>query len=649
MENQDKKIEEVIELTRLLGRNSNYIRRNPELKRVMEKALLKTMMLKPEKSKKDERGRPIATVRTRHYSNTAVIALNIASGIRPGDEEFAKGVALAALYHDLGQWPLGHEGDEAAKYASKENNGGPRLHNIEGMDKFRFRYAKQVINEINSGRIINEESERSGIPERELKERIERGLEPDVEAKIKEETEKNGDLPRKAVEIIAMSIANHNGERGTANIKPDYTRTFEEVCKDAEKTYFDAREDKNMKSCNIVDSIVKISDQISSITYDIIDAKRGGIENEIYEGWADPISKILQISEEDATIRLKGNNSELDRLVKDLQDKLIESVIRCSSETQINMDLGPLLYGVTSQTGEMITPGLRTFNMTEHTVYTSSAEIEVQLNNIVSGLTDRLVESLLDEDGIFISEVNEIFRISENNPLRKMKERSLIQQMINDDGLDEFYKYIAKTSPEEYKFNKKIVKKREAQYFSDIIKKAVSKRENIIQSIEPRSPRKSTAYLVEEYVISPNYEAIIPDENNNYSDNQIKNMLDRINAFLKVKPVEGINHLSLLVNRHKYIMGVDGAAEKISTGKRKLNTDQQIAARLAIGFINTLNDRELIELASHLELIDDESKKIFTTPYDPFNKTNPYRTKSSKITAMNYKAGMTKLDNELSL
>lgn len=639
MNGLDKKIEEVFEATRLLGRNSNYIRRIPELKEVMEAALLKTMMLKPGNSKKNEKGRVITTVRTRHYANTAFIALSIAKGLFPNDEDFAKGVAVAALYHDLGQWPYGHEGDEAAKFASKEYNGGPRLHNIEGMDKFRFRYSKSVIDAINSGRIIREESEKRGVSEQKLKERLERRLEPEIYNKIQDEIEKNGNLPYTAVEIIAMAIANHNGERGTANIVPDYTRTFEEVCNDAQKTYFDAREDKNMISCNIVDAIVKISDQISSITYDIIDAKRGGIENEIYEGWADPISKVLQISEEEAALRMKGNNNELNKLARDLQDKLIESVVRCSDKTKIDMDLAPLLYGVTSKSGEIVIPGLRTFNMTEHIAYTSNAEMEVCLNNVVSGLTDRLSEEILDNDGTFYSELNEIFRISSNNPLRKIKEKSLIQKMNNNDDLEDFYKYIVKTSPEEYSFNKEIVKKREAQYFKDIIMKVVSRRKNIVEGLDSRSPRNSTAYLVEEYVISPSYESIMPDENNDYSEKDIKRMLDRINSFLKAKPVEGINHLSLLASRHKYILGVDGAAEKISTGKRKLNTDQQIAARLVIGYINTLSDKELIELASRMEVIGDEDKKVFTKPYDPNRKGNPYRTKSSRIAAMNYEVG----------
>ena len=632
MKEEDIQEQKVIEATKLIGKNIKYIKKIPGIKQEMINALLKTMMVKPGNSRKNEKGRIIPTTRTRHYANTAFIALKIAKGIKPNDNEFAKGVALAALWHDLGQWPFGHDGDEGAKYSSKENNGGPRLHNIEGMDKFRFRFAKDVIEAINSGRIIEEASQKKGISEEELKRRIDMGLESVIIEKIQNEVEKNGDLPKIATQVIAMAIGNHNGERGIAHIIPDYTRSFEEVCETAQKTYFDPREEKNMVSCNIVDAIVKISDQISSIPFDIIDAKRAGIENEIFEGWAEPIAKVLRITEEEAIIKLKGDDKELERLAVSLQNELIESVIRSSNMREIDMDIAPLLYGVVNEKGEMIAPGLRTFNMTEHIAYTSSAEMEVSLNNIMSELTDILSSKLLDENSTFYPKLNEIFRISTNNPLRKVKERMLFQEFNDDERLEEFYRYVIGTTSEEYSYNKNIVKKGEVQYFRNMIEKSLLKRKNIIEGVEKRSPRNSTVYLIEEYMLSPNYEGIEPDENNNYSDAEVKKMLDRINTFLKAKPIEGIEHLSLLVPKHKYIMGVEGEAEKISTGKRKMNTDQQIAARFAVGYINTLNDQQLIQLASSLGIIDEKTRRVFEEPYTEKTEKNPYHTKANRIT-----------------
>lgn len=636
----------VIEATRLIGKNMIYIKKIPGLAKEMKAALFKTMMLKPVKCKRDEKGRPIATVRTRHYSNTAMIALKIAEGLFPGDKDFARGVAVAALYHDLRQWPFGHNGEDAAKYASEENNGGARLHGIDGATGFMYRFAKDVINAINSAKIIEEEAQKRGTTEEKIKARIEMGIEPELSNKIKAETEKNGKLPEKAVQVMAMAMGNHNGERGTAHIVPNYKRTFAEFWETAQKTYIDVREDKNMESCNIVDAIVKISDQISSIPYDIIDGKRGGIEDDIYEGWADPIAKVLQITEEEARQKLKGDKKELNKLVLDIQDKLIESVVRSSNKREINMDLGYLMYGVSNEEGEIRIPGLRTYNMTEHTLYTSSAEMEVLLNNVMADLTEKLSKAILDENGTFYPKLNEVFRISTENPIRKAKERMLMQDFKGDTDLDDFYKYIIETSTEEYYDNKEIVKKREVQYFRKIIEKSMEKRNDIIEGVCGRSPRNSTPYLVEEYVISPNYEAMEQDENGNYPDKEIKNMIDRINSYLRGNPIEGIKHLSLLVSKHRYIKGEEGEVEKISTGKRKINTDQQIAARLTIGYLNTLNDIQLIELASKQNIITDKQREEFERPYRNKKEEGAHFSATAKKAKEDYLIGSSKAGSE---
>lgn len=652
----DKEEKLVFEATRLIGRNSKYIRKNSRLQKIMKNSTMKTMMAKTINSKKSKYGRPIVTTRTRHYANTAMIAYKIAEGIFNKEpefsgkekeiEEFARGVAISALYHDLGQWPYGHDGDEAAKYASKEYNGGARLHNIEGRDKFRFRYAKEVIKEINSGKILEEESKKRGISIKKLEERIEIGLEPEVAEKIEKETKNNSQLTKKAIQIIEMSIANHNGERGTANIVPNYLRTYEEFDIDSEKVYYDPREDKNMVSCNIVDAIVKISDQISSIPFDIIDAKRAGIEDEISDNWADPISKVLNISKEEAIKLLKGNNRELVKLAQNLQDKLIESIVKNSNKRKIDMDIAPFLYGKESPRGELLVAGLRTFNMTEHIAFTSNVKMEILLNNKVSELTELLVGKLLDENKTFYMELNELFRIPASNPVRKYKEKKTLTSMSDNPDLEDFYRYITETSAEEYLFNKKIVKKREVQHFKEIIKEVESKRNNIIQGIESRSPRKSTGYLVESYMLSPSYVSIEKNKEGDYSDTEIEKMLDRINAYLKVNPVEEIKHLSLSISKHKYIEGVDGAAEKISVGKRKINTDEQIASRLVIGFINELSDVQLVELMNKLKILSDEDKKVINEPYNS-DKKEPYNTKASRIGSMNYKEAILEQPNDV--
>ncbi len=629
MSNSKKKM--IIDATKLIGRESKYIRR--ALKDEMIASWGKTMMVRPLKSERDDKGRVIATTRLLHFCNSAMISYKIALGLFDEDEDFAMGVATASLYHDLGQPPFGHDGEAASTYASKESNGGPRLHNIEGTMKILYRYSDKIKDAINSGRIIYNESKKRNISEEELKQRIENGMEPEISRKIEKNIEKNEDLSAEAIKILAMCAGNHNGERGTSNIKPDLSRTFEDFYTTAVKTYIDATEDRNMVSCNIVDAIVKISDQISSITYDIVDAKRAGIEDDIFIGWAEPIATILGISEEEARKKLKGNNKELAKLAMNLQEKFVESVIESSTEDEIKMDLAPLLYGITDEEGQTIKNGLRTFNMTEHTAHTSTAETETILNNAYSRLTDILSQSILEKNGRFPPKLNEIFRLSGTNQLRRTKKKILLDNYKGNGNLRRFYEYVTDLSSEEYRMNKKIIKESEVQYYRKMIEDVQSRRIDILYNIEPRSPRNTTKYLIEEYMLSPGYEAMKLGEDNRYSDEEVKNMVDRVNGYLSANPIEGITQLQVLVQKHNYQLGEEGESERIPTKKVRMNTDQQIAARIAISYLNTLSDEQFINLAFSEKVITQEEKDKF---YEPYRKTSTKRNggKGHKTEAM---------------
>lgn len=635
--------ERALEVAQYVGKNNIYLRKT--LKDVMLTAWKKTMMVNTLQSNVDEKGRVVATTRLLHYANTAWIAGQITRGLFPGNKNLELGVSTIALYHDFGQNPFGHNGEAASTKASKQNNGGPMLHNIVGKTKILFRYSDKIKEALICGRLLDLEAKKRNIKVDVLKERISMGLEPQLETRIQQEYEKNEKIADDAVKLIALSAGNHNGERGTANIIPNYERTFEDAFETAKKTFLDANEDKNMVSCNIIDAIVKISDQISSIVLDVIDGKRSGIEDEIYEGWAEPIAKILQISEEEARLKLKGNNDELQKLAYRLQKRLIENVIESSSKDEINMTLAPYVYGRTDKQGQVLTNGLRTFNMREHTTYTATAKSEVILNNMMIDLTRTLANSVLEADGTFSPKLNELFRMSGKNQARKIKERELIDNYKGNQLLKDFYRYIAETTSGEYQMNKQIVKQREVQYYRDRIEKALSKRENLIENIDTRSPRKTTNYLIEEYILSPSYEAMQPNMDGTYSDEEVKKMLDRINAFLHSNPVEGMKHLSLLTKKSKYQLGEEGEVEEISTGKVKLNTDQQIAARFALGYLNELNEEEITELAYKLQLLTKEEKDEFHKPYRIYSGKRTGDggniTEAMKGAMNDYKAGST--------
>ena len=482
--------EKRMEAVRLLGRYSKRIKR--EFYEESKSHLKKTMMVRYLQSPKNQLGVTIATSRLKHYADTAIIAMKIARGLFPNDEEYANGVGILALFHDCGQTPFGHDGESALTRASEEFNGGPRLHNIDGAMDILYRRKPRIINAIKEGiteDIIAEEAEIRRISTEELKHGIDAGLETELSEKISNEIEKNKELMDEAVWVMATATGNHNGERGIANIEPDYGRTNEAFYNQALKTYIDREEDKKMRPCSMADAIVKISDQISSIPNDVIDAKLAGIEETINEKWAEPISKILTISTEEAKQKLKGTTEELQQMVKAIQKRLINSVVNSSTQERIDMDLALLMYQ------------MRKLNPQEHQVYTSTAKSEQILINSAIDATELFAKSILVENRkVFLERLNRLFRIPVESPMRKQAEKLMRQEFNGPEVYRDFYYYVIGLSAEEFKMNKDIVKELEIKYFKPIILKTLKNQKGLRDNTIERSMRGTTDYLVEAYL-----------------------------------------------------------------------------------------------------------------------------------------------------
>ena len=630
-EELEAKEEKVFEALRLLGRNSGYIKKI--LKPEMENAMKKTMMVKYSHSKE-------ATVRTAHYANTALIALKIARGLFPGDEDLAKGIALCALCHDYGQDTFGHDGEEAARKSLENYNAGFLSHNAQGALLFLFREYPKLEEAINEAAIIEEEAKKRlgkecfyrddylhilNRKKEEIKQNIEWGLEPELSQKIEMTTKENEGLIDEAIQLLIMSAGNHNGERGTAQIAPDYSLTFNDFMEKIAKTGISKKANNELAPHTIADAIAKLADQISSIPFDMIDGVRSGIEDEIPSDWVTPVSQILQISEAESRERLKGDKKELVNLALEIQDKLVKSVIRCSNPRQIDMDLDEWLYGLNNKIG------LRTPNLTEHIIFTSTEEEGIVLDNLFSDLTEKLSGVLLNEKNLFYPELNSIFRLKEGNPYRASMEDDLKAKYTGDEELREFYDYCVETTAEEYNFNKQIVKKKEIEYFRNIIEKELERNDGYSL---PRSPRGTMEYAIKVAMMS-GIEKVTPDENGNYSDEKIKVMIENINAYLMSNPIDGIVHLNVTAPKTRYDMGSKKYIEE-----RKVTDDQAIAARMAVGYLCQLNDIDLLELAKKFNYITEEQYNKFFIPYEQQsakrNGEQGHYTSSAKHSAADY-------------
>ena len=605
-EELERKEEKTFEALRLLGRNSGFVKR--VLRPEMANAMKKTMMVKYSHSKE-------ATVRTAHYANTGLIALNIARGLFPGDEDLAKGIALCALCHDYGQDTFGHDGEEAARKSLENFNAGYLPHNSQGALLFLFREYEKLKEAINEEPIIEAEAKkRLGKTDfftiqdiemlkrkkDEIKQNIEWELEPELAQKIQIATRENEGLVDEAIQLLIMSAGNHNGERGTAQITPDYSLTFDDFMKKIAKTGVSKGANNELIPHTIADAIAKLADQISSIPFDMIDGVRSGIEDEIPSDWVLPVSQIMKISEAEAKERLKGSNKELVNLALEIQDKLVQSVIRCSNPRKINMDLDEWLYGLNNKIG------LRTPNLTEHIIYTSTEEEGVILDNLFSDLTEELSTVLLNDQGLFHPKLNSIFRLKSNNPYRASMEADLKAEYDGDEELKEFYDYCVGTSVEEYNFNKQIIKKKEIEYFRNIIVAELKKEGEYVL---PRSPRGTMEYAIKVAMMS-GIERVTPDENGHYSDEKIKVMIENINAYLMSNPIDGIQHLNVTAPKTTY-----GIGNRKYIEERKITDDQSIAARMAVGYLCQLNDIELLNLGKRLNYITQEQYNLFFKPY----------------------------------
>ena len=651
-EDEREKLEEkesrIFEAARLLGQNKKYILQI--LRKDFSSAMYRTMMTKVthNSKKKFKDGEvSLATVRLMHYANAALIAGRICEGLFPNDDDLKKGVEIATIAHDIRQTPFGHDGETACNRASEGYGGGPFPHGSEGARALKHRYYSKLRNALIKGNLIEEEANRRLLKkenasnrteiesyEKKLKqyidqinESLEIGLETDLMKKINERERQLSPIIDDAINILITAAGNHNGERAREHIKPDYSISTEEFWDNIKKSYTDS--EYSLVPCSIIDAIAKICDQISSIPFDMIDGVRSGIEDSISEKWALPVSKILHISLTEARERLRGDNRQLNNLALEIQDSLVENVIKCSNPRELNMDLAEWLYGLNGKTG------LRSPNMEEHIHFTTLQNEQYILDNLVSDLTDVLVQQIVDENGILNPRLNSIFRLDKENTNRSIIEESLRASYTGNEYLRDWYSYCTQVTSEEYKFHKDIIKGQELEFFRDKIKEALrSKNEGNYDYFRKYSDHNSTEYAIGLAFEHDDFQVINPDKNGQYSDQQIKEIIENINLFYKVHPEYGIQYLQVTANKKRY------SPQGTLSMERKVTRDQQIAARIAITYIMTLNDYELLELAKNLDIITQEQLNLFYSPYTEVSEKrkggNPVVTRAAEQTAKDY-------------
>ena len=573
-----------LKTAQFIGKYSKYI--ESELSEEIERLKGTTMMVH------QERKLGKVTDRKIHIYNAGDIAYKIAKGIFR-DENIAKGIALATRLHDFGQPALGHLGENIASKVSASKQGGPRPHNATGATEILYRYSTKIRKAINSGiamEVITEEAKNRDESIEEISNNLRAGGETDLENKIKSTSEELKDQIDEAIRTIAMSTGRHNGERGTANIVPNYKITFIDFHKVLENCFIYEGADKEMQSANMIDAIVKISDQISSIPYDMIDGKKGGLVVEIPTSYAEPVSQILGIEKEEAMQRLRGDDSQLNKLVLDIQERLIESLVKNSSKEIIKLDLEASLYGKKDrETGETIVQGLRMPTNSEYLPYTGGEEESKILQEAWYKCVEKLINKIIQPNGMFSNQLNDIFRMKEEDNRRNKYEEILMNQYTGEEEYKDFMKYILKTTPEEYQFIKQNCHKYGINLLAEKIEKAKERFKSeggeYINNIDDKIEQG-----IYDYIYSSNKGIPNPASEKGYTDEEIE------------KIYVGINNMRSVQGKKKLL----------------LQRDERIATQLALGYIESrFNDSDFINFCFQIGVISEEELKVIRKPYDP--------------------------------
>lgn len=536
------------------------------------------------------------TDRKIHVHNAGNIGYKIAKGIFR-NEDIAKGVEIATLLHDTGQPALGHLGENTSSKISAIKQGGPRPHNATGATHILYRCSSKIKKAINTGiaiETITEEANKRNVSIEEISNNLKLGKEPNLENKIKSKGEELKEQIDEAIKTIAMSAGRHNGERGTANILPNYKITFSDFHKVLENCFIYEGADKEMQAANMIDAIVKISDQISSIPYDMIDGQKGGLTIDIPTSYAEPVSQILGIDKEKAIEMLGGNDTELNKLVLKIQERLIEDLIRSSSKEMIKLSLEASLYGKKDkETGQTKVQGLRMPTYSEYLPYTSGEEESRILQEAWYKCAEKLSNEILQTDRMFSRQLNAIFKMKEDDPRREKYKDTIMQQYEGKEEYRDFIRYVLETTTEEYEFIKHDCHKYGVNLLIEKIEKAKarfkSEKGEYINNIDDEIEQG-----VYDYIYSSNKGIPNPISQEGYTDIEIETIYKDINSMRSIQ------------------------------GKKKLllERDERIASQLALGYIESrFNDSGFVNFCLKIGAITEEEVKILRKPYDPVSNS----------------------------
>lgn len=498
------------------------------------KSCEETMMIKgPRKSNQE------TTNRKTHQENLVNIALRIAEGInqKARQEERpvlnCKIIEIMAKNHDIGHTFLGHSGEWWLSNIKEDYGIGYYCHNALGPRELI--YTNQAYDEI----IDTIKQSHPEIGEKTLN-RI-----------------------RKSLWLIMEGVNSHNGERSESEYRADSTKT--ETDFERENLYCHTQKgfDKTIVPATPEASLMRLSDKISYIPYDMVDGLREGFITGLNEEYR-VVLRALGITDEEIEECRKTNH--YDKIAKRLQTVFINDVIENSDTLNIKMskETARLMHELRNINNRQIV----NFVVLKEDNDTYPPALRKFMNDFAN---------IIAEEGLLLQlKAGKVSDETRESLLKKYK----------GTPYEKFIQYTCNTNPADFAYTTQIVEEATRQSILDEQEKA----REIVRKREP-------------FFVSPDFQ-----------------MRDkRIGEYIKYYQNRDVSNYT----EEEKQQDLETMMQNIKSLNKKsdlyLSMDERIALEMGAKYLATLNDIEFMELLKQTGIINDNQYKSLTRPYGDIN------------------------------
>ncbi len=549
----------------------------------------RTMMAKVPR-KDDEKSKNRET----HQKNVANIAVRITKGINEalGYTAIHPGIiAIMARNHDIGHTFLGHSGEWWISNIKEDYGIGYYCHNALGPRDLI--YQKDIYQEI----LKNIQEKHPHISDKKLK-RIQNSL-----------------------WIVMEGINSHNGEKSESEYVANFEKTEADFLEEVLRCHTEKGYDKKIVAGTIEANLMRLSDKISYIPYDMVDGLREGFITELNEEFIDVLEK-LGIHYNDIV------KKDYDEIAREMQSHLIEDVIgttvQKAKEESNTVEDGKRKYVLIS-----------TIKMSDEKSYLMHKLRDINNKYIV----DYVV--LKEDYATYVPAIGQLIQnfgnlLLENDLVDKLGDiksnptlQNQLQEKYKHTPYQLFINFLCQIRPEEYQFSANMLKEAMKQSIKEELKIArefILERKGLEKISEATFPRKRAR--IEQYIAY--YNTV------NLSEKLEKNpetgiMEKQMYVTRKIRDNKGSHQIVEPYTEEAIQEDVEKVFSQVqqlnkskirfineqSTNTRDIYTSPKEAIALEMGarYLSMMDDQAFMQTLLDFEIIDEKQYKSLTRHY----------------------------------